>query len=348
VADRWIDGGIAALRPSACQVKSTREETVLLFGSPEKLERRIILNPAMAKELAAGLAAVMREYDAQLNATPAGAGTSAVGEADVPPAARPLLAAARRLASRFGFEKSFKMSAGGLAGERVIFGLRARELDPAALQEACRSLGMPAGLMPQMAEGLGEANTIGFGFEGDAEGGVYKLYLEFWDRLRQRLAADPRNVAPALLFLGLKWPASGAGPFAVARYTCHPLLSVRGILARLQALYDARRDAPSFAAARAILELAARRIGSDSFVYVEAAEEGNPRASFDLNLYKARLRLADLRPILDSLGRAYALDPARLEEIVQDNAERPFGHLSGGLGRRGEDFLTAYYEIEGL
>ena len=348
MAERWIDGGIGALRPAACQVKSTREETVLLFGSAEKLERRIILSPLMAKELAAGLAAVMREHDAQLNATPAGAGTAAASEADVPPAARPLLAAARSLVPGFGFEKSFKMSAAGVADERVIFGLRARELDAAALLDACRSLGMPAGLVAQMEQHLREANTVGFGFEGDAEGGVYKVYLEFWDRLRERLAADPRNVAPALLFLGFKWPASRGGAFAVARYTCHPLLSVRGILARLETLYDGRRDAPSLAAARAIVELCAARVGGDSFVYVEAAEQGNPRASFDLNLYKARLRLAELRPVIEALGRAYALDPARLAKIVQDNAARSFGHLSGGLGRRGEDFLTAYYEIEGL
>lgn len=345
MAERWIDGGIVALRPSACQVQSTREETVLLFGSAGKLERRIILSPAMAKELAAGLAAVMREHDAQLNATPAGAGASAVDEADVPPGARPLLAAARRLAPGFGFEKSFKMSAAGVAGERAIFGLRARGLDRAALLEACRSLGMPAASLPQFEQHLGLANTVGFGFEGDAAGGVYKVYLEFWDRLRERLAAEPRNLSPALLFLGFKWPASGAGGSAVARYTCQPLLSVRGILARLEALYDGRTDAPSLAAARAILELAASRVGADSFVYVEAAEEGNPRASFDLNLYKARLRLADLRPALEPLGRAYGVDAG---DILRDSAARPFGHLSGGRGRRGEDFLTAYYEIEGL
>jgi len=122
---------------------------------------------------------------------------------------------------------------------------------------------------------------------------------------------------------------------------------VEAIARRLAALYPP--DSPSLAAAQEILQLAAARLGAnDSFVYVEAAEEGNPRRSFDLNFYKAGLRVADLRVPLSRLCEKYSIPSARLESLLGESAARPFGHLSGGLGREGEDFLTVYYEIEGL
>jgi hypothetical protein len=337
VPERWIDGGVQGLRAELCQVKSTREETVLLFGTREKLERIIVMRPAMAKELAAGLAGVMREYEAQLNATPAGRIQSVATDSDAPSAARPLLALVRGLGVGFGFEKSFKMSPGLLDADRMILGVRTGLVNPGALLSVCGALGMPEGFIAQFDAMLAEANTVGFGFEN----GTCKVYLEFWEKLRRRLQREPANVDPALLFLGFKWAPEGGA--AIARYTCYPLLSIKGIERRLDALYN--DQSPSVQAAREILELAARRVGADSFVYVEAAEEGNPRKSFDLNFYKAGLRVGELQSALSSLCSRYSISAA---DALSQASARPFGHLSGGLGRDGKDFLTVYYELEGL
>jgi hypothetical protein len=81
---------------------------------------------------------------------------------------------------------------------------------------------------------------------------------------------------------------------------------------------------------------------------VEAAEEGNPRRSFDLNFYKARLRLDHLMPALRALCGRYGAGREAIERIAAQAGKRPFGHLSGGLGRDGQDFLTVYYELEAL
>jgi tryptophan halogenase len=355
VSERWIDPGVQGLRADLCQVQSTREETILLFGTQQpqgagatgpsaRLERRIVLAPAMAKQLATALASVMREYDTQLNATPAGRIQSVATDGDAPAEARPMLALVRGLGVGFGFEKSFKMSRGSLLSDRVILGVRTRLAGTAGLLNVCRGIGMPRAYLEQFEAMLPQANTVGFGFEGSARRGVYKVYLEFWDRLVQRLQGEPENVEPALLFLGFKWAPHGDA--AIARYTCYPLLSIKGIRRRLDTLYD--NQGPSLQAARDILELAARRVGTDSFVYVEAAEEGNPRRSFDLNFYKAGLRVDELRPALSALAGRYALAGNSLESILAEAGQRAFGHLSGGLGRQGEDFLTVYYEIEGL
>jgi hypothetical protein len=207
---------------------------------------------------------------------------------------------------------------------------------------------MPQAQLAQFAARLPEANTVGFGFEGGERGGAYKVYLEFWDRLRARVQRDPGDVSPALLFLGFKWAASDGSRCALATYTCHPLLSVQGIERRLVRLYEGRGDAPSLDAARAILALAAQRVPGDSFVYVEATEEGNPRKSFDLNFYKAGLRVADLSPVLAPLCERYSIARAAMRRIEAQAGGRPLGHLSGGLDRDGDDFLTVYYELEGL
>lgn len=340
--ERWIDPGIEGLRAEVCQVKSTREETALLFGSRDKAERCILVRPALAKELAAALAAFVREYEAQLNATPAGRLTTGASEADVPAGARTMFQQVQALSPSFGLERSFKLAPGSVRDDRVIFGLRRELLDREALLAACRSLGMPSAWLPQLDAALREANTVGFGYEG----GVYKVYLEFWNALRQRLAQNPRNVAPATLFLGFKWPVAG-GAGAIARYTCYPLLSVAAVASRLKALYERPEDSPSAAAALAILELAAQRLGpADSFVYVEATEEGNPRKSFDLNLYKARLAVADLKAPLAALAKRYRIAARQAASALA--LKRQLGHLSGGRGRDGQDFLTVYYEIEAL
>lgn len=351
---RWIDPGVPETRVDVCQVNSTREETSLLFGTlsgpgQARLERRIVLAPALAKEFAATLARLVRAHEAQLeNATPAGNVRSAPGDADAPAAARPLLALVRGLGVGFGFERSFKMSAGSLLGDRLILGVRSKLAPAPSLLRVCREIGMPQAYLAQFEGSLPEANTVGFGFEGDERGDVYKVYLEFWERLWERLRRDPANSAPAPLFIGFKWQADDSARCALARYTCHPLLTIQGIQHRLEALYQARAESPSLRAARGILDMAARRVGRDSFVYVEAEEEGNPRKSFDLNLYKARLGMGELRPALAELCRRYAIPAATLAQAEAQADGRPFGHLSGGLGRDGRDFLTVYYELEGL
>lgn len=341
------------LRADVVQVQTSREETCLLFGrrrsgrsAAAALERRIVLRPSLAKQLAAALHRAVDERAWRLaneNAMPAGLILSAASAEDVPAGARSMFERVRALGAGLGLEKSFKLSASGVAADRVILGVRTARTTPAALLALCRGLGMPSVHIAQFEQELARANTVGFGFDGDERGGSFKVYLEFWDQLRRRVQEEPANVDPELLFLGFKWPAADPARGVVARYTCYPRLSVAGIVRRLGALYP--DESPSLAAAREIMTLAASRIRrGDSFVYVEAAEDGNPRRSFDINFYKAGLRVRDLHPILEALCRQYSIGT----EIPAPAGERPFGHLSGGRGRDGGDFLTAYYEIEGI
>lgn len=73
---RWDDSNIKSSYANVCNVSSTREEVVLVFGTNQAWERtqpevrvelshRIILSPFAAKRLADLLANVMREYESR-------------------------------------------------------------------------------------------------------------------------------------------------------------------------------------------------------------------------------------------------------------------------------------------
>ena len=358
---KWIDSGAVTMRADVCQIQSTRDETMLLFGSQQapqaegersaRLERRIVLSPSLAKQLSAALKSAIRAMEARLgaaNATPAGNIRSAPSDADAPEAARPLLDRVRRLGVGFGFEKSLKLARDNALTDRIILGVRSRLTNAQALLRICHEIGMPAAHLAQFEESLPDANTVGFGFEGGPQGGLFKVYLEFWEQVSQRVRHSRAAVQPELLFLGFKWDARDNAKSAVARYVYHPLLSITGITDRLQDLYENRQDSPSLQATRKLIELASGKLRDNSFVYVEASEEGNPRKSFDINFYKAGLRLADLQPVLETLWQRYAI-PGDPRQVIDARAGAcPFGHLSGGLGRDGQDFLTVYYELEGI
>src|SRR5216117_3358267 len=73
---RWDDSNLKSSYANVCNVSSTREEVVLVFGINQACERgqsevqvqltdRIILSPFAAKRLAGLLANVVREYEAR-------------------------------------------------------------------------------------------------------------------------------------------------------------------------------------------------------------------------------------------------------------------------------------------
>ncbi|OGK98797.1 MAG: hypothetical protein A3E31_16535 [Candidatus Rokubacteria bacterium RIFCSPHIGHO2_12_FULL_73_22] len=78
---KWDDSNMTSSYANVCNVASTREEVVLLFGInqawhsaqkeiPVQLTDRIILSPMAAKRLSALLANILREYEARFGALP--------------------------------------------------------------------------------------------------------------------------------------------------------------------------------------------------------------------------------------------------------------------------------------
>ena len=80
--------------------------------------------------------------------------------------------------------------------------------------------------------------------------------------------------------------------------------------------------------------------------YLEVTEEGNPRRSFDINIYKSGLRLEDLSLCLLRALRHYAIPSGRFESMFQRIKTERFGHLAGGIDRDEKDFVTVYYGVK--
>src|SRR4051812_32096095 len=90
---------------------------------------------------------------------------------------------------RYGREDSFKLSPGGLLEDRVLLGTRAGDLGCDAFLQIGAELGMPACYRAVLTEHFPRADMALVGLEDRADGGVFKVYLEFWDDLKRRVLA---------------------------------------------------------------------------------------------------------------------------------------------------------------
>ena len=110
-------------------------------------------------------------------------------------------------------------------------------------------------------------------------------------------------------------------------------------------IYETDRDDTSLAIVEDMIKLAVSTSRDIAPIYLEAAEENNPRISFDVNLYKAALRLSQLRPMLSRLHSHFSFSSEEFGRLYNLVHNKLLGHVSGGLDRNGDDFLTVYYEV---
>ncbi|MDK9705249.1 MAG: hypothetical protein OEL20_19160 [Sulfuritalea sp.] len=239
-----------------------------------------------------------------------------------------------------GYEKSFKMSPQTLLHNRYLAGLPADRLPPARLFEICRELGMPDVFLARLQSDLSGADTIHFGFEEGSHSGIFKIYLEYWKRWNDARIKGDESI---LLHEAFKWDAQDGSKRTVANYTCFPRLSRQQVMQRIAGIYNCDTAHASYGFVKDLVRLAATR-SNEQLMYLEVSEEGKPRASFDLNFHAAGLKLADIRHQVAKMFRHYAIPPAQLACLWGGVATKPLGHLSGGLSRDGQDFLTLYYD----
>ena len=247
----------------------------------------------------------------------------------------------------FGREDSFKMSERRLLANRFLVGVRTTDISEETVLRVCSRMAMPESYRPIVRQHFSDANVVLFGLEESPRGGVYTLYLEFWDKLRKEIRKS-HATDPALLNLGFKWGTADNTECSIARYTCFPLLTVAGIFRRISDIYRDHCDRTSYEIAVSLISMAAARNSKASFIYLEVSEDNNPRKSFDINLYKAELQLSDIHPLLLDMSRHFSIPHAEFDQLYDRISSRTLGHLSGGLDRGGNDFLTTYYEIEAL
>jgi hypothetical protein len=243
-----------------------------------------------------------------------------------------------------GCDQSFKVTENALLGHRFLFGIRKSQVQADRVSDICERLGMPHEYAVALRKKFADANAIHFGFEENENGCVYKVYLEFRERLNEKIRNRPGPDDGVLLHLAFKWDAGDNAKRAITNYICYPALDTPGILKRMSGVYEGHQDTTSFEVAKGIVNLAAHRFVNSAPMYLEAHEDNNPRLSFDIKLYRANLQLKDIHNFLSGLCRHYYIPSGPFESFYSRINDRVLGHLSAGSDRHGRDFLTIYHE----
>lgn len=365
----WDDSHIRSVYADVANVGSTREEISLLFGSSQagqregnqvtvKLTDRITLSPFAAKRFAIQLNNAIRDYESKFGYLDEKTVVQEKLE-PTPPLQPPLFRSAKGAEKvgllfqfledqkiRPAFERSCEFLEKKLLGNRFLLGFEKGMIPwhpDEKLVEICQRLGMPADFLDRFGENLPEASIVGFGFGEDEGTCMVKAYLEFGARFFRAIKSKPHDPDPYLSHLGFKWDAEDITRKALAKYTCHPNCSCEALLKRLSGDFYGLEGAGPFNMVKGILELASNKVSQDRFLYLDVKEENHPRSSFDINVYRANLRLRDVYPFLLGMGRHYSISEERFHALYEPVKEHILGHIAGGIDRDGRDFFTLYF-----
>ncbi|MFH1983998.1 MAG: DUF3467 domain-containing protein [Pseudomonadota bacterium] len=367
---QWDPSQVRSEVADAVAVAGGKEQIVLSFGRHRPpapgdeaitvdCSDRIILGPRAAKRLSVLLDHAVGDWERSYGAI-AGGIRAPAGRAEPAPAeevaafenvaADRLFSLVQTIDAPVGFERSFKLFDRTLLAHRFLMGFKKTAATAgvtAKVMDICRRTDMPAAYRDLFQKHLPASNIVLFGFEENEAGSVYKAYLEFGGQFESVLRENPADPAPFLLHLGFKWDTADNRRRALARYVCFPAYGIDDMRDRLSAVfYDERHKTP-FTVTCALLRLARERMMPERPLYLEVSEDGSPRRSFDINLYRANLRMETLYPLLADLCRHYRIPMAAFHDVYDPVRTRFFGHLSGGVDRQGRDFLTIYYGVKG-
>ena len=243
-----------------------------------------------------------------------------------------------------GYERSFKLLPGRVLANRYLLGVDLKDINSVQLQTICQRLRMPDEYVQALEEHLPNANLVFLGFEDNPPHGTYKIYLEFWERVKSEVRSNPTSLTPKLLHLGFKWSVEDNSQRTTSKYVCYPLLSNEAILQRMSDVYVGHEDSVSQNITTEIVALAIRRAKEAPLIYLEVFEEDGLRRSFDINLYAAMLSLKDIQPALIRLRDHFAIPTSTFDRLYCLTCDKLLGHLSGGISQNGEEFVTIYYE----
>jgi len=241
-------------------------------------------------------------------------------------------------------EHSIKLAQGRFLGERFLIGVDPKLWDRVGLQTLPEDLGMPQGMWEQFRAALPSANFLGLAFEQEADGCLYKAYVEFPVLIERHRYQPGLASRPALIYIGFKWDPASPARQATTHYYWEPRLPAAQIASRMSRHISALGHAPVRGLVESLFERAKDRIGGEAMIYLEAEEKKSRRRSFALSFYKAGIELGDIRAGLLGVADVLAFPRALLEARLERDAAQALGTIAAGIDRNGQDFLTVYYD----
>jgi len=245
-----------------------------------------------------------------------------------------------------GQEASFKMSYQLFLKIRFLIGIRTDHIHWHHLESICRQMDMPDACLTPFKTRLSDANVVLFGFEESPTHCIYKVYLEF---LETNNSIIKENICkrPLIQYIGFKWDAFNNKQYVITTYHWFPFISKNDMFERLECLFSKESNPDKVWVIKNIIQMSINGINHAPrpYIYLEATDETGRRQSFDINLYHARLTIAQLHPFIHQIMEAYNIDKKTWQAFLRQIENKTFGHISGGYSNQGEDFLTVYYEI---
>jgi hypothetical protein len=263
-----------------------------------------------------------------------------------------LVGMVRGLGAPFGVERSFKLVPGALLEDRYLISLHRSALGADAagrLAEMARALGAADTVKDAVLEAFADADIVHVGYEDAGHHSIYKIYLEFASRVRRAQAQNAPD--PVLVYLAYKWAADFPDRNALTRYTCTrytwlPCRTGAAITERLRSLLVPGEAACALSCGLALVARAGRLTEARHLFLMMVEEPDNPRRSYDLNVYRADMKLADIADLVKDVASDLGVPQRLAGAVLERCGALDLGHLSGGRGRDGREFVTVYYGVE--
>jgi len=98
-----------------------------------------------------------------------------------------------------------------MADNRFLLGISKKEIGYKAQDRiicVCEQMEMPSRLLEIFRNCILDANYVHFGFEENQNTSLYKVYVEFWNSIREELKKSNNSSSKSyLMHLGFKWDA---------------------------------------------------------------------------------------------------------------------------------------------
>jgi len=361
---QWDESKLRTLQPNLCCVFNSADAISMLLADRDRSAAsgpvtdgdRVLLTPVTAKLLAELLGNCVRKYEQEhgpvdsLVQPQSGAdGEPLAGTAEMAEKAAMLVDLVNGLGVGYVHERSFKVYRRTLLPHRFMLYFRREGASPqalVALSGVCERLGMPTQFLAEFEQNLPRTGFVFFGFEEGEHSSIYKVYEEFAGPQDGTEAWQPELPVPVLSYVGYKWDVFDSRKAARATYTKFPGLSPQAMSARAERILDGPDSRSGRELTNQFIGIASTRIPHAMMRYLEVAEEGNPRKSFDVNAYGAGLLVAEFYPLFVRMCQRLEVGPGEFLPLYERIKMNEFGHVSGGVDREGRDFFTVYFGHE--
>lgn len=250
-------------------------------------------------------------------------------------------------------EKSIKISHDRISRDRYLFVINNAKIN-GNIQEAflpvCKKLNMPIPLMELFLDKIVQAPFTAIAYEKGLQASSYKMYLEFsegaYDRniIKNRNAS--RNMEPRTLFIGFKWNPAKNTQYSITKYDWHPLISFDTMKEKIRDLFKDKKNDQIRNLNFDFIDMVSEKTTYDRVIYIDAYDDNNPRHSYDINIYRAKITLNDIKPMLETIFHHYSQPESLLHETLLSDGENLLGNMACGLNKQNKEFTTIYYGMK--